>query len=66
MGMIVSFQFLLKFTNLLLELLHLLLNRLDALVVVRMMVALLCISHGFLLSGLPTGMLIAPPGFFNV
>jgi len=51
--MVVSLQLLLKFTNLLLELLHLIFNRLDALVVVWMMVALFSISHGFLLSTLP-------------
>ena len=52
MWMIVSLQLLLKLTNLLLELLHLFLNRFDALVVIWMMVTLFCISHGFLLSGL--------------
>ena len=50
MGVVVSFQFPLKFPDLLLELLHLFLNRLDALVVIWMMVAPFYISHGCLLS----------------
>lgn len=53
MWMVVSFQFLLKFTNLLLKLLHLIFNCLDALVVVWMMVALFGIGHGLLLIVLP-------------
>ena len=66
MWMVVSFQLLLKLTNLLLELLHLLLDRLDALVVVWVMVALFCISHEFLPSGFSHREMLAPgQGFFN-